>query len=276
MAAAAMARLELESDMREAIRQGEFEVHYQPLVGLESGRISEVEALVRWRHPERGLIAPGEFIPLAEETGLIVPLGRWVLEEACRQVRAWQMRDPGHRSLVVSVNLSARQFQHPLLVSEIDAALRETGLDPSCLRLEITESELMRDAEGTIGKLHALKQLGVRLAIDDFGTGYSSLSYLKQFPVDTLKIDRSFIRGVSNDPHDAAIVRSVLALAAAFGLSVTGEGVETNEQAGQLRALGCHRGQGYLFARPLPAEQFEALLDDDAGMATQSRHELAA
>jgi len=270
---AAMQRLELETGLRRALEQDELRVYYQPIVSLADGRLIEVEALVRWQHPQRGLISPAEFIPVAEETGLIIRLGQWVLEEACCQLRAWHARFGQAAPRLVSVNLSARQFQHPALVGEIGAALDATGLDPSCVRLEITESELMRDAEGTIGKLHALKQLGVNLAIDDFGTGYSSLSYLKQFPVDVLKVDRSFVRGVSHDPHDAAIVRSIVALASAFGLSVTAEGIETADQMAALRALGAHRGQGYLFARPLDADNLERLIGSEAA---QGRHTLAA
>jgi EAL domain-containing protein (putative c-di-GMP-specific phosphodiesterase class I) len=219
-----------------------------------------VEALVRWEHPERGLVSPAEFIPLAEETGLIVPIGQWVLEEACRQVREWQLAHPHQPPLGLSVNLSARQFQHPGLVAEIAQALSQSGLDARCLTLELTESVVMQDAEGTVAKLHALKELGIQLAIDDFGTGYSSLSYLKRFPVDTLKIDRSFVDGIGQDAQDTAIVQSVVALAKTLHLSVTGEGIETREQAARLRALGCDRGQGYLFARPLPAEDVAALL----------------
>ena len=215
---------------------------------------------MRWEHPTRGLISPTQFIPLAEETGLIVPIGQWVLEEACRQGRAWHETHPSEPPLTISVNLSARQFLQAELVEDVARALWESRLDPAALKLEITESVLMRDIDGTIEKLWALKALGVQLAIDDFGTGYSSLSYLKRFPVDTLKIDRSFVSGLGQDSNDTAIVRSVVALAKSLNLAVTGEGIETSEQLGQLQALGCDRGQGYLFAMPLHVDAVAAML----------------
>ncbi len=270
--AAAMERLDLETELRRAMEQRDLRVYYQPIVSLEDGRVREVEALVRWQHPLRGLVAPSGIIPIAEETGLIIELGQWVLEEACRQVRAWQLRYPGEPPLRLSVNLSARQFRHAALVGEIGAALRESALEPFDLTLEITESNLIRDPAGAIAKLQDLKNLGVRLAIDDFGTGYSNLSYLKQFPVDALKIDRSFVQGIELDPRDEAIARSVVALAAAFGLGVIGEGIETEEQATHLRALGCQHGQGYLFAPPLPAAELEALLRPAQGQIGRQIH----
>ena len=270
--AAAIERLDLETELRRAMEQRDLRVYYQPIVSLEDGRVREVEALVRWQHPLRGLIAPSGIIPIAEETGLIIELGQWVLEESCRQVRAWQLRYPGEPPLRLSVNLSARQFRHAALVSEIGAALRESALEPFDLTLEITESNLIRDPAGAIAKLQDLKDLGVRLAIDDFGTGYSNLSYLKQFPVDALKIDRSFVQGIELDPRDKAIARSVIALAAAFGLGVIGEGIETEEQATHLRALGCQHGQGYLFAPPLPAAELEALLGPAQGQIGRQIH----
>jgi diguanylate cyclase (GGDEF)-like protein len=260
MANRAAERLALESDLHRALERGEFRVHYQPIFSLgdHEQRIVEVEALVRWQHPVRGLISPIDFIPVAEETGLIVPLGQWVLVEACRQAARWRVAYPG-RALTMGVNLSARQFQRPELLADIRDALETTGLDPHGLKLEITESVIMQDAEATTATLVALKELGIRLAIDDFGTGYSSLSYLKRFPVDTLKIDRSFVDGLGEDAQDTAIVRSIVALAKALGLSVTGEGIETAIQSDQLRELNCDRGQGYLFARPQPAELIEQL-----------------
>ncbi|HYY87911.1 MAG TPA: EAL domain-containing protein [Chloroflexota bacterium] len=253
-------RLEIETDLRHALDRGELRVCYQPIVRLESGGIEEVEALVRWQHPQRGLVPPSEFIPIAEETGLIVPLGRWVLDQVCRQARAWQAAGGSAAHLTVSVNLSARQFQDPQLVQDVATILREADLPPSELKLEITESAAMLEAEATEKVLRALKALGVQLAIDDFGTGYSSLAYLKRFPVDTLKIDRSFVARLGEDPQDTAIVRSVVALAQALGLSVTAEGVETPVQQAQLRLLGCDYGQGYLFSRPLAADELEHLL----------------
>ncbi|GAK55566.1 diguanylate cyclase/phosphodiesterase with PAS/PAC sensor(S) [Candidatus Vecturithrix granuli] len=259
--AAAMERLEVEIELRQALELQEFRVYYQPVVSLDDGRICTVEALIRWQHPRRGLVPPSRVIPIAEETGLIIELGQWVLEEACRQVSDWQRRYQENLSL--NVNLSARQFRHAEIVNNISVALHNSGLKPFSLTLEITEGNLIHDPMETIAKLRAMKKLGVRLAIDDFGIGYSNLSYLKQFPVDILKIDRSFIRGIEWDPHDKAIVRSVIALADAFELSVTGEGIETEEQAAQLRALGCNHGQGYLFAPPLPADSFETFLEKD-------------
>ena len=260
MASRAAERLALESDLHRALERGEFRVYYQPIfsLGEDEHTIVEVEALVRWQHPERGLISPIDFIPVAEETGLIVLLGQWVLVEACRQAAAWRVAYPDIAP-TMGVNLSARQFQRGELLADIRDALAETDLDPRGLKLEITESVIMQDAEATTATLLALKGLGIRLAIDDFGTGYSSLSYLKRFPVDTLKIDRSFVDGLGEDAQDTAIVRSIVALAKALGLSVTGEGIETTIQSEQLRDLNCDRGQGYLFARPQPAEFIERL-----------------
>ena len=260
---AAMARLDLETELRQAIERQELRVYYQPIVSLQDGLVREVEALVCWQHPRRGLVAPSDMIPIAEETGLIIEIGQWVLETACRQVRAWQRCCPGEPPLRLSVNLSARQFRHAALVSEIGAALRNSELKPSSLTFEITESILIRDPVGIVAKLRALKDLGVRLAIDNFSAGYSSLSYLKQFPIDTLKIDRSFVQGIAVNPRDKAIAQSVIALATAFDLGVIGEGIETGEQVAHLQSLGCQHGQGYLFAPPLPATELEGLLEKD-------------
>jgi EAL domain-containing protein (putative c-di-GMP-specific phosphodiesterase class I) len=260
MEARALERLEVETDLRHALDRGELRVYFQPVVNLDTGFVNELEALVRWDRPGFGIVSPTAFIPIAEETGLIVPIGQWVLEESCRWASRWQVFAGSHHPLVVSVNLSARQFQHPDLLADIERTLHETGLDPRQLKLEITESVVMQDANATIDTLQALKAIGVRVAIDDFGTGYSSLSYLKRLPVDTLKIDRSFVNGLGHDAQDTAIVDSVVALARTLELSVTGEGVETNAQAQHLRDLGCQRGQGFLFARPLPPEDLERLL----------------
>ena len=209
-------------------------------------------------------MAPLSFIPVAEETGLIVPIGRWVIQEACRQAQIWNTSFPSDPPLVMSVNLSARQFQDPGLVHDIEQAVQATGLNPRALKLEITESVAMHDIEASVHKLEALKALGIQLAIDDFGTGYSSLGYLKRFPVDTLKIDRSFVERIGVDAQDAAIVQSVVALAKTLNLSVVGEGIESPAQAAQLLALGCDRGQGFLFARPQPADAITVLLAQDA------------
>jgi diguanylate cyclase (GGDEF)-like protein len=260
MESGALERLDIEMGLRQALERGELRVYYQPIISLRSGHVTEVEALVRWAHPTRGIIPPTEFIPIAEETGLILPLGHFVLREAAQQVRTWQRLYRSRPPLIVGVNLSGRQLAHPGLINDIQNALEEADLDPRCLKLEITESVVMQDAEATISTLHHLKAMGIQLAIDDFGTGYSSLSYLKRFPIDTLKIDRSFVAGVADNPQDAAIVRSVVALAQALGLSVTSEGIETPGQEAYLRELGCDFGQGYLFARPQAAEHIGPLL----------------
>ncbi|CAA9442421.1 MAG: diguanylate cyclase/phosphodiesterase (GGDEF & EAL domains) with PAS/PAC sensor(s) [uncultured Rubrobacteraceae bacterium] len=270
MTIAALERLELESDLRRALEREEFRVHYQPKVALGSGEVVALEALLRWEHPERGLVLPDEFVTIAEETDLIVPIGRWVLEEACRQTRLWQDRSPGRSALKTCVNLSARQFQHHALVEEVAAILRETGLDPASLDLEITESVVMDDAPSTLAKLQKLKDLGVNLTIDDFGTGYSSLSYLRRFPVDFLKIDRSMIQGLGEDPKNEAIVSAVVNLAHALGERVVAEGVETEKQLACLREIGCDFAQGYYFARPLPSEEAGLLVDSDLNRNTSS------
>jgi diguanylate cyclase (GGDEF)-like protein/PAS domain S-box-containing protein len=260
MGAAALRRLELETDLRHAIDRGEFEVHYQPTIELESGRLASMEALVRWRHPDRGLVAPMEFIPLSEETGLIIALGKWVLGEACHQAVIWRDRF-GDGAPAVSVNLSARQVQHPEIVEEVKAVLDQTGLAPCALTLEITETFVVEDAESNRVTIQRLKELGVRLAIDDFGSGYSSLGYLKRLPVDILKIDRAFVQSLGRDPEDTAIVEAVTKLAHTLHMLVTAEGVETIEQVDQVRTLGVDLGQGFFFARPLPADQATSLVE---------------
>lgn len=258
MNARAMERLRLESDLRQALAMGQFVLHYQPQVDLAEGRITGVEALIRWQHPELGLIAPGQFIRLAEETGLIVPIGIWVMREACAQVQAW--REQGLGRLQVSVNLSARQFTDSDLPQIIDDVLRQTGLDPSQLEIELTETLLMSDVDYSSNVLAQLKARGLRVQIDDFGTGYSSLAYLKRFPLDVLKIDRSFVHDIAVDAADAAIAEAVIALAHGLGLGVIAEGVETYEQLAHLQAKGCFRMQGFYFSKPLPAQQMEVLL----------------
>lgn len=252
------ARVEIEHDLRMAIKRGELVLHYQPRVSLISGAVLGFEALVRWNHPREGLIGPDRFIGVAEDTGLIMPLGDWVLEAACRQARRWQ--DRGLPEMRMSVNLSARQFRDPGLVGRVERVISETRLDPSFLELEITESTVMHDSEAAIGTLRALKKLGVTLSVDDFGTGYSSLSYLKLFPIDVLKIDRSFVRDLTTDSDDAAIVRAIVSLSHSLGLAVVAEGVEEVAQAAFLRNVKCDELQGYYFSRPLPEEAAEHLL----------------
>lgn len=253
-------RVALEAELRRALGRGELQLAYQPIVEVATRRIEGLEVLVRWHHPEQGILLPDAFVALAEETGLICPIGQWVVEVACRQGRAWQERFP--EPPVVAVNLSARQFQEPRLIESIDHILRETGLHPHLLRLELTESAVMADSSGAAVTLRRLKGLGVQVALDDFGTGYSSLGALRRFPIDLLKIDRSFVAGLGRDEGDAAIVRAVLAMAPALGMRVAAEGVETRRQLARLRELGCELGQGYHFARPLPAEAVTTLLDE--------------
>ncbi|MCC7370767.1 MAG: EAL domain-containing protein [Chloroflexi bacterium] len=255
----AMQRLALETDLRGAHERGEMRVVYQPIVRLETGQVIEVEALLRWDHPTRGEISPTQFISIAEEAGLIVPLGAWVLREAARCGKAWQDACPDS-PIVLGVNLSARQFQQPSLVDDIARIIAETGLDPHLLKLEITESVMMHDVDAAVQVLNQLKALGIQLAIDDFGTGYSSLAQLRRLPVDILKIDREFVSRLEKDPEDEAIVRSIISLAGSLNLQVTGEGIETAAQAGHLRELGCAQGQGYFYARPMRAEEFRRIL----------------
>jgi diguanylate cyclase (GGDEF)-like protein len=257
-------RLALESNMRRSIERGELRVHYQPIVRLDDESVVGFEALVRWEHPQRGLIPPSEFIPIAEETGMIVPLGAWVLEESCRQVQQWQDERCHGRSLLLSVNVSARQFQSPDLVETVAEVLQRTGFNPTSLKLELTESLMMRDVERTTQRLHELKALSIQLVIDDFGTGYSSLAYLRQFPITVLKIDRTFVNRLGTDPQDDAIVRSIVTLSRDLGMEVVAEGIETTEQLKTLRALGCDYGQGYYFSRPLPSAQAEELVTREA------------
>lgn len=254
----AVALLKLENDLRRAIERQEFKVYYQPIVSLETDQIAGFEALVRWDHPERGLVPPDEFIPLSEETGLITEIGQWVLHEACRQTRQWQASM--QRPLMLSVNLSGKQFIHANLIEQIKQTLRETDFDPRCLRLEITESVVMENAEAAASMLLQLRDLGVHLSIDDFGTGYSSLSYLHRFPVTTLKIDRSFIGRMGEGDENSEIVRTIVTLANNLGMEVVAEGVETAEQLALLRKLKCEYGQGYFFSRPVDAEKAGALI----------------
>ena len=250
MQAAIMARAALDADLRQGLQREELLLHYQPVVDI-AGRMTGLEALVRWQHPQRGLVAPGEFITLAEQTGLILPLGQWVLQTACKQLVAWAGQ-PNAGELSIAVNVSARQFRQPGFVTQVLATLQETGANPQRLKLELTESVLVTDVEDAIRKMGALREIGVRFALDDFGTGYSSLSYLKRLPLDQLKIDQSFVRDVLSDPNDAAIVRTILALAKSMDLVAVAEGVETEGQRQFLLDNGCTLFQGYLFGRPVP------------------------
>jgi diguanylate cyclase (GGDEF)-like protein len=246
--------LQMENDLRRALEREEFCVYYQPIVALENGQIAGFEALVRWQHPDRGFINPGDFIPLAEDTGLIVPLGHWILQQACRQICKWQWQSLANRALFMSVNVSGKQVAQANFVDQIQEVLLETGLDPRHLKLELTESAVMENAERAATLLKRLKTLGVQLSVDDFGTGYSSLGYLHRFPLDTLKIDRSFIGRIDEAEENIEIVRTVVTLAENMGMEVVAEGVETLGQLVQLRKLKCQYGQGYLFSRPVDAE----------------------
>ena len=250
----AVALLQLETDLRWAIERGEFRLHYQPIITLESGAITGFEALIRWQHPERGLVSPAEFIPIAEETGWIVPIGRWVLREACAQLARWQAEVGGYPPLNMSVNLSGKQFSQPDLIRVIQEILEQTGVAPSCLKLEITESAIMENAQAVTDRLLQLRALGLRLGLDDFGTGYSSLSYLHRFPLDRLKIDRSFIARLMEGGENLEIVRTIVALGKNLGMEVVAEGVEEIEQLAELRGLNCQHGQGFYFARPMAAD----------------------
>ena len=269
-------RLDLEADLRRAVDRDEFVLHYQPTVSLRDGRISGMEALVRWNSPERGMVPPGVFIPVTEDTGLIVPLGVWVLEEACRQAVAWRHEFGVDAPRTISVNVSARQLVDEGLVEEFASVLARTGVNPNNVILEITESAIMADAEAMTARLHELKSLGVRLAIDDFGTGYSSMSYLCSFPIDILKIDRSFVSGVGaagGEPQKLGIVRTIVELGHILDLETVAEGIELDEELEQLRALDCDLGQGYRFARPLSADAVVELLSSQA--AARRRGEIA-
>ncbi len=242
--------------LHRAIERGEMRVYYQPMISLDRGLLAGFEALIRWEHPERGLVPPMEFVPLAEETGLIVPLGAWALEEACRQAVRWHEANPDAPQLSMSVNLSPRQLAEPALPNEVARVLHDTGIQPSALWLEITESTLMRDAESAVSALGALRALGLHLAVDDFGSGYSSLSYLERLPVESLKIDRSFIEGVGLRKDSTAIVNAIVSLARALELTTVAEGIETTRHLQLLRGMGCETGQGYLFGPARPAEVY--------------------
>jgi EAL domain-containing protein (putative c-di-GMP-specific phosphodiesterase class I) len=250
----------MESSLRRAIDRNEFLLHYQPKLNFETGTITGVEALVRWKHPDLGMVSPAQFIPLAEETGLIVPIGEWVLRTACEQGRAW--REAGLPPLRIAVNLSARQFAHKNLLDDVARIMAETGSPAESLEFELTESLVMQNPEHATQLLHKLKGMGITLAIDDFGTGYSSLSYLKRFPIDCIKVDRSFIKDIPEDADDMAITKGVIALGHSLRLKIVAEGVETAEQQEFLRTNGCDEMQGFLFSKPLAAEDVTKFLTD--------------
>ena len=249
------AELQLEGDFEAALQRREFELFYQPIVSLASNEVLGFEALVRWRHPVLGMIPPVDFIPIAERTGFIVPLGNWILREACLRLSAWQTELPLSKNVSVSVNLSSVQWSDPALVDQIGEALRDSGLEPRRLVLELTEGVAMANPTAVTTLLMRLRAMGVRISIDDFGTGYSSLAYLRQFPIDTLKIDRSFVRGMVTNKDTAEIVAGVIGLSQQLGLHVVAEGIEHEDQCAQLRALNCDAGQGDLFAKPLDVEK---------------------
>jgi EAL domain-containing protein (putative c-di-GMP-specific phosphodiesterase class I) len=250
----------METDFRLALEREEFVLHYQPIVDLRSGQLVGVETLVRWQHPTRGIVGPDQFIPTAEETSLIIPIGHWVLEAACAQLAEWAQR-PDRCHLSIAVNVSVRQFRNPEFVDEVTALVRQAGIAPGRLKLELTESLLADDQDATIARMRSLKQMGVGLAVDDFGIGYSSLSYLKRLPLDELKIDRAFVIDILQDGKDAAIAGTIIALARSLGLEVIAEGVETEAQRQFLARQGCERYQGYLYSRPLPPAQLEAFIE---------------
>ncbi|NET09117.1 MAG: EAL domain-containing protein [Symploca sp. SIO2B6] len=255
-----IAHFQTEADLRYAIERQELRTYYQPFISLQTGNIAGFEALIRWQHPEHGLVSPGKFISVAEDTDLIIPIGQWILQEACQKMQYWHTKFPGRAPLVVSVNLSGRQFTQPDLVKHIEKILAQTGLNGRYLKLELTESILMDDVSSVIETLHQMKKLDLQISIDDFGTGYSSLSYLHRFPIDTLKVDRSFVMNIDEMGEDHAIVKTIIALGHHLGMDVIAEGIETSEQAKKLKDLHCEYGQGYFFAKPLPAEKVEELL----------------
>ena len=259
----AINRLEAENALGRAVEQEEFVLHYQPIVSLQTGEVLEVEALVRWGHPERGLLDPDEFVPMAEESGLVVPMGEQVLREACLRAKEWQDAHPRLPPLVISMNLSARQLSRPDLADTVEGILKETELNGSCLTLDITETIYVRALAGNTETLHRLRDLGARISIDDFGVGYSSLAYLKRLPADALKIDRSFVRGLGEDVEDTAIVHMIIELAHTLGVEVIAEGVESERQATLLKEMGCDMAQGYHFSKPLPPEEIPVLLSSD-------------
>jgi diguanylate cyclase (GGDEF)-like protein/PAS domain S-box-containing protein len=259
----AVEELSIEQELQHGLERGELRLHYQPLVSLDTGEMVGAEALIRWDHPERGLLSPDKFLPVAEESGLIVQVGAWAVGEACRRLRDWDRRNGGAAPFALAVNLSARELTHPDVVSTVLNAIRRSALDPSRLTIEVTESTAMADRETGFRALRELSDAGVRIAIDDFGTGYSSLDHLREMPVDILKIDRSFVAGMAANSPDSALVAAAIAMGRALDMEVVAEGIETSEQVADLRELGCPLGQGFLFARPLPPEEIDTLLEAD-------------
>lgn len=262
MHADALKLLQLETDLRYAIERKEMCAYFQPIIELDSLKLVGFESLIRWKHPEKGLIPPSEFIPVSEDTKLIIPITLWMLRHSCEQLVEWQNQSPLNKNLFLSVNLSGKHFTQTDLVSQVKKIVVETGIEPACLKLEITESAVMENAETVISMLKELKEIGVQLSIDDFGTGYSSLSYLHRFPIDTLKVDRSFVSTMEDGSENGEIVRTIIALAKTLGMNIVAEGIETVHQLHQLRVLKCEYGQGYLFSIPIPAEDAKALLQD--------------
>jgi diguanylate cyclase (GGDEF)-like protein len=256
----AVTLLQIETDLRRAVERQELHLHYQPLVSLQTGKITGFEALARWQHPKHGLISPAEFIPIAEDSGLITSVGYWAMLQACQQLRTWQQQFPADPPMMISVNLSSRQFAQPNLINQVECVLAETGLDAQTLKLEITESMVMEDIEAAIATLGQIKALNVQLGIDDFGTGYSSLSHLYRFPADTLKVDQSFVSRIGLDEENNEIIRAIVMLAHNLGMTVIAEGIETEEQLAMLRSLNCEYGQGYLFSEPLTHEAAATLI----------------
>jgi EAL domain-containing protein (putative c-di-GMP-specific phosphodiesterase class I) len=269
MNARAFAVLSTEHSLRQALERGEFVLHYQPQIELATGRVIGVEALLRWQRPDVGLVSPSQFIPIAEDTGLIVPIGDWVMHEACRQNRQW--RDNDDLALPVSVNVSSLQFRQPGFPQKVATILREIDVPPESLELEITESVIVHGAETTVSTMRQLKEMGLKLSIDDFGTGYSSLSYLKQFPIDRVKLDQSFVRGLPSDPDDLAISIAVLGMAQTLRLRVMAEGVETQEQLDFLRQVGCDEAQGRLLSGPLRSDDLVRFAQSAQAQQTKSR-----
>src|SRR5436190_1428107 len=272
MNARAVKLLEMQNDLRQAIERNELFVEYQPIVSLDTFQIAGFEALARWKHKVHGMISPGQFIPVAEETGLILPIGQWILSEACRQGQQWRRLFPHAEPLYMSVNVSGRQFAQPDLIRQVKQVLAETGTDPKNLKLEITESVVVENVEAASELLKQLREIGVGLSIDDFGTGYSSLSSLHRFPISTLKIDASFVSRMNGNNGNTEIVRTIMSLAGNLGMDVTAEGVETLEQVTTLRSYRCQRGQGFFFSRPLSAADAGALVKDSVGVVTTPQY----